>query len=62
MNLKDLTSSNAQFRDQNCCCSLRKLLCLIFCLFVFSILFMIITCYNPAKSLEGDTKLKESHQ
>ena len=60
--LKDLTSSNAQFCDQNFCSSLRKLLCLFFCLVVFSILFMIITCYNPAKSLKGDTGLKESHQ
>ena len=33
--LKDLTSSNAQFRDQNCCSSLGKLLRLfLVCLFV----------------------------
>ena len=44
--LKDLTSSNAQFRDQNCCSSLRKLLCLFFCLFVCFILLMIITCLH----------------
>ena len=42
--LKDLTSSNAQFRDQNCCSSLRKLLCFFFvCLFVFFILSQIIS-------------------
>ena len=44
--LKDLTSSNAQFPDQTCCSSLRKLLWLFFCLFVFLILFMIITCLH----------------
>ena len=44
--LKDLTSSNAQFPDQTCCSSLRKLLWLFFCLFVFFILFMIITCLH----------------
>ena len=47
--LKDLTSSNAQFSDQNCCSSesMRKLLCLYCCFFVcFFILFMIITCLH----------------
>ena len=43
--LKDLTSSNAQFRDQPCCSSLRKLLWLFFCLLFFFILFM-ITCLH----------------
>ena len=44
--LKDLTSSNAQFRDQTCCSSLRKLLWLFFCFLFFLILFMIITCLH----------------
>ena len=46
MSLKDLTSSNSYFRDQNLCFSLRKLLCLFFCLFVCFILFMTITCLH----------------
>ena len=33
--LKDLTSSNAQFRDQNCCSSLRKFIVLVFLFVVF---------------------------
>ena len=43
--LKDLTSSNAQFRDQNCFSSLRKLLCLLFGLFVFLFLLLLLLVY-----------------
>ena len=43
--LKDLTSSNAQFRDQNCFSSLRKLLCLLFGLFVFLFLLWLLLVY-----------------
>ena len=45
--LKDLTSSSAQFRDQNCCSSSRNLLRLFFCvLCVCFILFMTTTCLH----------------
>ena len=43
--LKDSTSSNAQFRDQNCFSSLRKLLCLLFGLFVFLFLLWLLLVY-----------------
>ena len=42
--LKDLTSSNAQFRDQNCCSSLRKFIVLFF-LFVVVFLFLLLLVY-----------------
>ena len=49
--LKDLTSSNAQFRDQNCFSSLRKLLCLLFgfCLLFYSFYdYYLFTCFSMA--------------
>ena len=46
--LKDLTSSNAQFRDQNCCSSLGKLLCFFFvCCFFYSYYYL-FTCFSMA--------------
>ena len=47
--MKDLTSSNSQFRDQNCCSSLRKLLCLFFCLLLFfNSYYYLFTCFSIA--------------
>ena len=41
--LKDLTVSNAQFRDQNCCSSLRKLSIVFFLFFLGRLLKMIFS-------------------
>ena len=48
--LKDLTSSNAQFRDQNCCSSLRKFIVLFFfCLLLFFYsYYYLFTCFSMA--------------
>ena len=44
--LKDLTSSNSQFRDQNCGSSLRKLLCLFFLNFFYD--YYLFACISMA--------------
>ena len=44
--LKDLTSSNSQFRDQNCGSSLRKLLCLFFFYFFYD--YYLFACISMA--------------
>ena len=47
--LKDLTSSNAQFRDQNCCSSLRKFIVLFFLfVVVFYSYYYLFTCFSMA--------------
>ena len=56
MSLKDLTSSNSYFRDQNLCFSLRKLLCLFFCLFVLFFLWLLLVYM----SLHGDCDLNSA--